>query len=368
MPKLFLIPIISVFDVHDVAVRDWLNRLDESALHTHLEYPFKLDRLFPESSQHALLGVDDIHNEVLRLLDIINPQAVFLDVSIDFVELENKYNKRLISPLEFWAEYHQISVRASRSQAIYCIYIEGIIDKISRLIESKEHLPLSVIFYGLDIKTREDIIPVYENALDRDGEFLLQIARAVNEITSLRESPKHLWYTPMQVKQTAVSYEETEKFYNELLSRLGRMLKFKIRDYIVKNLRKQAVEFLSAYEKFLEHKMREDEIKLSNIMEGLNVLSSQSGCSAIVIFCGPMHYFALLNGLKKEKRLSELGITIEDVNITALLNKMKPFVQKNRIMQSNYETALDILGRKKPARFNAPGAVLVPTLYIPHST
>jgi hypothetical protein len=43
-----------------------------------------------------------------------------------------------------------------------------------------------------------------------------------------------------------------------------------------------------------------------------------------------------------------------------LLDKMKPFVQKNRIMQSNYETALNILGRKKPQRFNASGAVLIP--------
>ncbi len=360
MPKLFLVPIISIFDVHDVAVRDWLSKVDEDALENHLEYPFKLDRFFPESSQRALASVDEVHSEILRLLDTIDPHSVFLDISVDFVELENKYNKRLISPLEFWSEYYQISASTGSSQAIYCIYIEGIIDKKIRLIESKGHLPLSVIFYGLDVKTREELIPVYENILDKDSEFSLHIATVINEITSLREAPKHLWYTRMQVRQTAVSYEETEKFYSELLSRLERMLKFKIRGYIVKNLQEHALEFISAYEKFLDYKIREDEIKLSNILDGLNVLSAQSEHQAIVIFCGPMHYSALSNALKKEKRLSELGIAIEDLNIAPLLDKMKPFLQKNRIMQSNYTIALNILGRKKPERFNSPGAILVP--------
>jgi hypothetical protein len=362
MAKLFLVPIISIFDVHDAAVRDWLNKLDEPALHAHLEYPFKLDRFFPESSQHVLRSIDAVHSEILHLLDIIDPEVVFLDIPVDFVKLENRYNKRQISPFEFWSEYYQISANTGEaSQAIYCIYIKGIIDKNIRLIESKEHLPLSVIFYGHDIKTREEHIPVYENILDKDDEFLLQIARVINEITSLRESPKHLWYSPMQVRQTAVSYEENERFYNELLIRLGRLLKFKIREYVVKSLREPALEFTSAYEKFLDYKMREDEIKFSNIIEGLNILKVQSDYEAVVIFCAPMNYSFLLDSLKKEKGLSQLGITIEDFNITALLDKMKPFVQKNRIMQSNYETALNILGRKKPQRFNASGAVLVPT-------
>lgn len=369
MPKLFLIPLISLFDVHDVAVREWLNKVDEIALQSHLESPFRLDRFFPESSKRALTSVDDVHTEILRLLDSINPGAVFLDISVDFFELENKYNKRLMSPLEFWSEYYQISASLNgASQAIYCIYIKGIIDKKIRLIESKEHLPLSVIFYGLDIKTREELIPVYENILDKDSEFVLKIAGVINEITSLREKPKYLWYSPMQVRHMAVSYEETEKFYNELLNRLERLLKFKIRGYIIKSLREEALGFISAYEKFLEHKKREDEIKYSNILEGLNVLTAQSGYHNVVIFCGPMHYCALLNSLKKEKILSELGITIESMDITKLLDKMKPFLQKNRIMQSNYETALNILGLEKPERYNNPGAVLVPTSYIPRST
>jgi len=368
MPKLFLIPLISIFDVHDVAVRDWLNKLEETSLRSHLEYPFQLDRFFPESTRHALISVESVHDEILRLLDGIDPQAVFLDIPVDFVELENKYNKRLISPQEFWSEYYQISANMSGSQALYCIYIKGIIDKNTRLLESKEHLPLSVVFYGLDIKTREKLIPAYEEILDIDGAFLLQIASVINEITSLRESPQHLWYTPMQVRQMAISYEETEKFYGELLSRLKRLLKFKVREYIVKSLREQALGFISAYERFLEHKTREDEIKLSNILEGLNVLTAQSDYPSIVIFCGPMHYFAILDSLKKQKRLSELGITIEDINITALLDKMRPFMQKNRIMQSNYEIALNILDRKKPQRYNNPSAVLIPALYIPHST
>ncbi len=77
MAKLFLIPIISIFDVHDVAVRDWLNKLDDPALNTHLESPFRLDRFFPESAQHVLKSIDSVHSEILRLLDIIDPQVVF---------------------------------------------------------------------------------------------------------------------------------------------------------------------------------------------------------------------------------------------------------------------------------------------------
>ncbi len=369
MAKLFLIPIISMFDVYDVAVRDWLNKLDDATLGTHLEYPFKLDRFFHESTRHALISVDEVHNEILHLLDIIDPQAVFLDISIDFIELENKYNKRLISPLEFWSEYYQISANISRpSQTIYCIYIKGVIDKMIRLIESKEHLPLSVIFYGLDIKTREELIPVYENILDKDGEFLLQIGRVINEITSLRESPKHLWYSSMQLKQMAISYEETEKFYNELLSRLEGLLKFKIRNYIVRNLKEKALEFLSAYERFLDYKMRDNDIKVSNILEGLSVLTAQSDYPSIVILCTPMYYSAFLNALIREKRLAELGITLQDISITELLEKMKPFNQKNRIMQNNYDIALNILGRKKPEKYDNPGALLTPLLNIPHLT
>jgi len=40
---------------------------------------------------------------------------------------------------------------------------------------------------------------------------------------------------------------------------------------------------------------------------------------------------------------------------------MKPFIQKNRIMQSNYEIALNILGLEKPERYATPGAFLVPS-------
>ncbi len=352
MPKLFLLPIVSVFDVHDFAIRDWLYKLDENALQNHIVNPFKLGRFFPESSQRALMSVEDVHGEILRLLDIINPGAVFLDISTDFVELENKYNKRLLSPLEFWSEYYQISAGNRSLQTIYCIYIKGIIDKKIRLIESKERLPLSVVFYGLDIKSREELIPVYEDAFEKDGEFSLQIAKVVNEITSLRESPKHLLYSPMQQRHMAISYEETEKFYNELLSRLERFLKFKVRDYIVKSLREKALEFLYAYEKFLDYKAREDDIKFSNILEDLKLLTAQSYYQAIVIFCAPMYYPALLDNLKKERGLPEMGIAMGEIDLSSLLDKMKPFMQKNRIMQSNYYIALNILGREKQKRFH----------------
>jgi hypothetical protein len=362
MPELFLIPIISVFDVHDVAVRDWLNKLDDKALSSHLESPYGLDRFFPESARHALKSVDGVHEEVLNLLDTIDPQAVLLDVSVDFVDLENRYNKRLLSPSEFWSEYYETGAQAEKSMhTVYCLYIKGIIDKLIRLIENIEQLPLSVVFYGLDIKTREELIPVYENAFDKDSDFTLHLARELNKIMNLRESPKHLWYSTMANRQAAVSYEETEKFYTELLHRINRLLKFKVREHFVRNLRDYALEFRSAYEKFIDYKMREEEIKLSNILEGLNVLSAQSDLKAIVIFCGPMHYFAILNSLKKEKRLHEMGITFSDVDIKSLLNKMKPFMQKNRIMQSNYDLALDILSSKKPQRFDVPDAIIVPS-------
>ena len=178
MPELFLIPIISVFDVHDVAVRDWLNKLDDKALSVHLESPYGLDRFFPESARHALKSVDGVHEEVLHLLDTIDPQAVLLELSVDFVDLENRYNKRLLSPSEFWSEYYETGARAEKSMhTVYCLYIKGIIDRLIRLIENIEQLPLSVVFYGLDIKTREELIPVYENAFDKDSDFTLHLAR-----------------------------------------------------------------------------------------------------------------------------------------------------------------------------------------------
>jgi hypothetical protein len=362
MPELFLIPIISVFDVHDVAVRDWLSKLDEESLGVYLESPYGLDRFFPEGARYAMKGVEEIHNEALHLLDRIDPQAVLLDISVDFVDIENRYNKMLLSPSEFWSEYYETKACVKGPmQTVYCIYIKGIIDRLVRLIENKERLPLSVVFYGLDIITREELIPVYENAFDKDGEFVLHLARELNEIMNLRESPKKLWYSAMANRQAAVSYEETEKFYTELLFRVNRLLKFKVREHLVKNLRAKALEFRSAYEKFIDYKIREEEIKFSNILEGLNVLSAQSDLKTIVIFCGPMHYFAILNSLKKEKKLNEMGMTFRNIDIKKLLNKMKPFTQKNRIMQSNYDIVLDMLGAKKPRRFDVPDAIIVPS-------
>lgn len=362
MPKLFLIPIISIFDIHDVALRDWLNKLDEEALRSHLDSPHGLDRFLPESARHAMKGVEELHSEVLKLLDIIDPQAVFLDISVDFVELENRYNKRLLSPDDFWSEYYRTGAFAQgTSQTLYCFYIKGIIDRLARLIENKEQLPLSVVFYGPDVRIREELIPVYEDAFDRDGEFVLRMARELNVIMNLRESPEQLWYSTMSARQNAISYEETEKFYNELLYRIKRILRFRAREHFVKNLKGNAIGFLLAYERFLDHKIREDMLKLSNIMDGLNILSAQSELSAIVIFCGPMHYFSLLNSLRKEKRLPEMGINLNDIGIVRLLDLMKPFMQKCRIMQSNYEIALDITGRKKPKRFAVPDAIIVPS-------
>lgn len=362
MTKLFLVPVISVFDVHDAVIRDWLNNLDDTATFFHLDYPFKLERYFPENGRRALLCANDIHREVLSLLDIIGPQAVFLDTSTDLYELENKYNKRLIPPHEFWAEYYETASSGidEPAKTLYTIYTNEIVDKNTRLIESKDRLPLSVVFYGLDTKSREDFFEVYEDIFEKDGEFLLQAARVVNELMNLREKPKNLWYNPLKARQMAISYEETEKFYNELLNRLGRLLKFKVRDYIVKNLSVQADKFVSSYEKFLDYKIKVDEIKISNIIEGLNVLTVQSDNPAIAVLCEPLHYSALLGALRKDRSLNQKGITIEEPDISSLMDKIKPFIQKNRIMQSNYDMALGILGMEKARIYDTPNAILIP--------
>jgi hypothetical protein len=365
MSKLFLIPVISVFDVHDAAVRDWLNNLDDTAILLHLDSPFKLERYFPENGRRAILCANDIHKEVLSLLDIIDPQAVFLDIPTDLYELENKYNKRLVSPHEFWTEYYETASADidGSARTLYRIYTNEVVDKNTRLIESKDRLPLSVVFYGLDTKSREDFFEVYEDSFEKDGEFLLQAARAVNELMNLREKPKHLWYSPLKTRQIAISYEETEKFYNELLHRFGRLLKFKVRDYIVKSLNLQAPAFISSYEKFLDYKIKVDEIKISNIIEGLNVLTAQSDYPVIVVLCEPVHYFAILDALRKDRSLNQKGITIEEPDISSLMDKIKPFIQKNRIMQSDYDIALNILGMEKAKKYDNPSAILVPKSY-----
>lgn len=345
MPELFLIPIISIFDVHDVALRDWLDKIEDESLKKHLESPYGLERFFPQNSRHALNSVDKIHNEVLRLFDIIDPEAVFLEISTNLVELENRYNKRILSPSEFWSEYYSSrSCEEAYSKDVYCIYIKGIIDRLAKLIENKEHLPRIVVFFGLDDRTRKELIPVYEDVFDKDSEFVLRMANELNDIMNLREKPEQMWYSTMGIKQAAVSYEETEKFYDELTNRLNRLLRFRVRDHFVKNLKENAIEFLKAYEKFLDHKMREDEILLSNVLEGINILTEQCELNKIVILCGPVHYPALLNSLKKEELLMKKGTTFGDIDIKKLLELMKPFIQKNRIMQSNYDIALDILG------------------------
>ncbi|MCZ7384597.1 MAG: hypothetical protein O8C63_07595 [Candidatus Methanoperedens sp.] len=362
MSKLFLIPVISVFDVHDAAVRDWLNNLENTAILLHLESPFKLERYFPENGRRAILCANEIHKEMLSLLDTIDPQAVFLDIPTDLYELENKYNKRLVSPHEFWTEYYETASADidGPARTLYRIYTNEVVDKNTRLIESKDRLPLSVVFYGLDTKSREDFFKVYEDIFEKDGEFLLQAARTVNELMNLREKPKHLWYSPLKARQIAISYEETEKFYNELLHRLGRLLKFKVRDYIVKSLNLQAHAFISSYEKFLDYKIKVDEIKISNIIEGLNVLKAQSDYSAIAVLCEPLHYFAVMDALRKDRSLNQKGITIEEPDISSLMDKIKPFIQKNRIMQSDYDMALNILGIEKARIYDTPNAILIP--------
>jgi hypothetical protein len=353
MSRLFLIPSINIFEVHDSVVRDWLTKLDDESIHQYLEKPFKLERYFSKSARHALISAEKIHKDLLLLLDFIEPQSIFLDISIDLSQLENRYNQRLISPREFWEQYYETvsSDMTEPARTLYRIYITHIIEKNIRLIESKDKFPLTLIFYGVDKRSREEIIPIYEEVFEKDGEFLLHAARAANEIINFREKPKNLWYSSMKMRQIAISYEETQEFYDEFLNRLKRLLEFKARDYFVKSLRTKAGEFAVAYEKFLDSIMKENEILVSNILEGLNILNSQTGNASIVILCDPINYTILhaLLGKNIEKAIS--GISMPSIEINALLNDMLPFLQKNRIMQSNYDIALNILEREKPKKY-----------------
>jgi len=359
MPKLFLIPIIDVLEVHDAVIRDWLSGLEDTAIKEHLEYPFKLERFFPESARLALVNGNKVHDEILTLFNIIDPYAVFLNISTDLYELENKYNKRLISPQEFWQEYYEnISKDISEpARTLYKIYLNEIIDKNTRLIESKERLPLNLLFYGISMRSKDQLIPVYEKASDMVEDFTLHMARAVNEIMNLREKPKHLWHSSLNATRVGISYEETEKFYDELLSRLKRLLKYKARGYFAKILWEQARKYVASHEEFLDHKIIEDETKISNISEGLKILEVQSELSEIVILCQPADYTSILDFLKNNM---DTRFSIAQISLIGLFERMRPFIQKNRIMQNNYEIALNILGREKPKRFTGHSAILFP--------
>ena len=359
MSRLFLIPVINIFEVHDSVVKDWLIKLDDGSIRQYLKDPFKLGRYFPENGRRALTGAEKVHRELLVLLDMIDPQAVFLDVPIDLCKLENKYNKRLLSPQEFWMEYHETvsGDMTGDARELYMIYIKEVIDKNIRLLESKDGLPLSIVFYGIDTRSREVIIPVYEDVFEKDGKFLLHAARAANEIINFRQKPRHLWYSPLKIRQMAISYEETEKFYDEFLNRMKRLLEFKVRDHFVKSLGDVAGDLAASYEKFLDHKLKEDDIIISNIIEGLNMLSSQAGDIRVVILCEPIHYAALYDFFRNKK---ELAPGFEKKYLKAIMEALKPFVQKYRIMQSDYDIALNILGSERPKKYATSGAILVP--------
>jgi len=245
--------------------------------------------------------------------------------------------------LDQYLQEHNGRFMVEPARTLYRIYITDVIEKNTRLIESKDRLPLSLIFYGVDKISRQEIIPVYEEVFEKDGEFLLQAARTANEIINFREKPKQLWYSSQNMRQMAISYEETQEFYDEFLSRLRRLLEFKARNYFVKNLRNKAGEFVIAYEKFMDYKIKENEIIFSNIVEGLNILASQSGNPSILILCDPVNYAKLLDFLGKNNKMIFPGISMENINIDPLMHEMKPFLQKNRIMQSNYDLALNIL-------------------------
>ena len=101
----------------------------------------------------------------------------------------------------------------------------------------------------------------------------------------------------------------------------------------------------------------EDENKISNITEGLKILELQTELSEIMILCQPGDYTSILDFLKNNM---STRFSIMQISLIALFEKMRPFIQKNRIMQNNYDIALNILGREKPKRFTGHSAVLFP--------
>lgn len=363
MSNIFLIPIINVLDVHDAVMRDWLSGLNDAVVKEHLEYPFRLERFFPENAKFALVNGNKVHDIILSLFNSIGPHAVFLNISTDLYEIENRYNKSQISPHDFWREYYEnVSIDISEpAEILYKIYLNEKIEKNIGLIESKERLPLNVLFYGSDICSMDEFSQVYEETFKMVEDFTLQMARAANEIMNLREKPKHLWHSSLNAARVGISYEETEKFYDELLNRIKRLLKYKARGYFAKILCKQARAYADSYEKFLDYKIKHDENKFSNIVEGLKILRSQSDRSEIVILCEPLDYAALLDSLRNKLErafLGSSGFTLQKIDLSELFEKMKPFIQKDRIMQNNYEIALNILGIEKPERFNSKSAVI----------
>jgi tRNA nucleotidyltransferase/poly(A) polymerase len=229
--------------------------------------------------------------------------------------------------------------------------MERVFRKMARLIENLDHHPLKVVFYDIKEEDKERLVPIYEEALDRDGDLILKLARIGSDMAAFKEIPRHMWYSTMRPKQTAISYEETEDFYEELYSRYQRLLRFKIREYVVKRVGEEARIFLASYEKFLDNKILEEEQKARNIQEALPLLTAQAWeVKNIAIYCAPIYYEGLHARLEKSPKK----------DISKLLEAMKPFTQKNRIMQGNYNLALNILGLKRPAKYSTPSTCLCP--------
>lgn len=364
MPRIFLIPAISIFDVHDTAVRDWLNKQKDSKIREYLDYPYRLDNLFLESVKQAIICAERVYEETLKLVDSINPQAVFLEISQEHIKLENDYNSRKIASDTFWKEYYKYILGSLLSEAaklVYQGYMERTFRRMARLIENLDHHPLRVVFYDIKEEDKEKLVPIYEEALDRDGDFVLKLARMGSDMAAFKEIPRYMWYTTMRPKQMAISYEETEDFYEELYSRYQRLLRFKIREYIVKRVGKEARIFLASYEKFLDSKILEEEQKARNIQEALPLLIAQAWeVKNIVIYCAPIYYEGLHTRLEKSLHEFKRSFSLPKKDISKLLEAMKPFTQKNRIMQGNYSLALNILGLQRPTRYSSPSACLIP--------
>jgi hypothetical protein len=72
-----------------------------------------------------------------------------------------------------------------------------------------------------------------------------------------------------------------------------------------------------------------------------------------------MNYAILHDLLGKNIEATISGISMPSIEINELMKDMLPFLQKNRIMQSNYDIALNILERKKPKKYESSGVLII---------
>ncbi|HIH44362.1 MAG TPA: hypothetical protein HA257_04580 [Candidatus Methanoperedenaceae archaeon] len=351
MKELYILPYVSFFDAHDVALRDWLRINDDAGVRKYMGAPGSAQRLFPENARRALAWADSAFDELRRLMVTIASDAVFLDISTDHDRLEEAYNLKALSSQELWCEYTGFLFRSPDGEVkreFYRKYMAPLVEGMSGLIEGRR-----AYFYDVDEAARSRFIPVCDAAFDANADFMLALARLASRMGGFREAPRHIWHTTPMLRQKAVLYEESAAFHAGLMSTLARLLKARTRGYIVRNIHEQAYDFLSRYERFLDMKSEVDSQRMNNIVD--RVLSQDE--VRAVMLCEPMHFMSMRQGLERAAEIfpeMRLGKT----DITILLKRMSRFTQMFRNMQANYVFALDVLGVEMRERYSMVGEIV----------